>query len=244
LHLVLVNNDPERGDTAERTARDLAERCRREAPNVSVSKEVTSGHPAEILVRRSTQANLIVVGSHGRGSFTRALLGSVSTAVAMHSSCPVVVVRQRAGVTGPIVVGLDTSPFSDAVLQFALEAAAMRGLALIAMQLWQPPFYEDVFGTLLPGPNSTEIQQRLERNLAEQVSGYAEKYPDVVIRTVAKPGHPVTALAQASRTSELVVVGHRGRGGFEGMLLGSVAAGVLQHASSPVPIVRVPSAAT
>lgn len=239
LHLVLVNDDPARSEWADATTRELAERCRAEAPNVAVTGEVASGHPAEVLIQRSTRASVIVVGSRGLGGFTGALLGSVSTAVAMHGSCPVVVVRARAGVTGPVVVGLDTSPESRVVLEFALEAAAVRGLGLLAMQLWQRPEHDDVFATPIPLPSPAEVQQRMQRRLAEQVAGYGDKYPDVQIQKVAQRGHPVSALTRASRNAELVVVGHRGSGGYSGMLLGSVAAGVLHHSHCPVAVVRI-----
>ncbi len=236
---MLVNDDPARSEWADATVRELGARCRAEAPHVAVTEEVTSGHPAEVLIGRSTRASVIVVGSRGLGGFTGALLGSVSTAVAMHSSCPVVVVRARAGVTGPVVVGLDTSPLSRVVLEFALEAAAVRGLDLLAMQLWQQPEHDDVFATPIPLPSPAELQQRMQRRLAEQVAGYSDKYPDVRIQKIAQRGHPVSALTRASHDAELVVVGHRGRGGYSGMLLGSVAAGVLHHAHCPVAVVRV-----
>ncbi|MFI0467741.1 universal stress protein [Saccharopolyspora sp. 5N102] len=55
---------------------------------------------------------------------------------------------------------------------------------------------------------------------------------------MAQRGHPVAELAAAAEDARLLVVGHRGRGGFTGLLLGSVAAGVLHHASCPVAVVR------
>ncbi|MCI2423213.1 universal stress protein [Saccharopolyspora sp. K220] len=237
LHLVLVNDDPARSEWATTTVHELATRCRA-AARISVTEEVASGHPVEVLVRRSTDAGAIVVGSRGLGGFAGALLGSVSTAVAMRSSCPVVVVRESSGVGGPVVVGLDTSPLSHVVLEFALDAAAVRGLDLVVMQLWPHPEHDDVFATPIPLPSPAELQQVMQRRLAEQVAGYGEKYPDVNIKKVAQYGHPVAALADASRSAELIVVGHRGRAGYSGALLGSVAAGVLHHAHCPVAVVR------
>jgi nucleotide-binding universal stress UspA family protein len=54
---------------------------------------VREGNPADVLVQESKDADLLVVGSRGRGGFASLLLGSVSTAVTHHSGCPVVVVR-------------------------------------------------------------------------------------------------------------------------------------------------------
>lgn len=63
---------------------------------VAVERRVVEGHPAHELVGRSSGADLLVVGSRGRGGFAGMLLGSVSGHVCAHSACPVVVVRHEA----------------------------------------------------------------------------------------------------------------------------------------------------
>jgi nucleotide-binding universal stress UspA family protein len=70
-----------------------ADEARGAAPNVTVHAHVREGNPADVLVQESKDADLLVVGSRGRGGFAALLLGSVSTAVTHHASCPVVVVR-------------------------------------------------------------------------------------------------------------------------------------------------------
>lgn len=60
---------------------------------VEVDAQVIEGHPAEVLITLGEEADMIVVGSRGRGGFVGALLGSVTTNVVNHASCPVVVVR-------------------------------------------------------------------------------------------------------------------------------------------------------
>jgi nucleotide-binding universal stress UspA family protein len=62
-------------------------------PGVEVRQVVTEGHAAKVLVRASEHADLLVVGRRGHGTFTGALLGSVSMHCATHASCPVVVVH-------------------------------------------------------------------------------------------------------------------------------------------------------
>ncbi|MDE3202960.1 MAG: universal stress protein [Acidobacteriota bacterium] len=66
-------------------------------PDVEVTTEVAEGHPAPVLLDRSDQADLLVVGSRGHGAFTGMLIGSVSEHVVTHAHCPVVVVRPAAG---------------------------------------------------------------------------------------------------------------------------------------------------
>ncbi|MDQ2707105.1 MAG: universal stress protein [Actinomycetota bacterium] len=62
-------------------------------PPVPVLERVVEGHPAEVLVEASREAELLVVGSHGHGAFTGMLLGSVSQHSVQHATCPVVVIR-------------------------------------------------------------------------------------------------------------------------------------------------------
>jgi nucleotide-binding universal stress UspA family protein len=63
---------------------------------VDVEARTLRGHPAAVLIDAAKDADLLVVGSHGRGSFLRALLGSVSHSCVQHATCPVVVVREGA----------------------------------------------------------------------------------------------------------------------------------------------------
>jgi nucleotide-binding universal stress UspA family protein len=84
--------DPE---PLRRTLQEMADAAAKETgetpPEVSV--EVTRGDPAEELVKASRDAELIVVGSHGRGAFAQLLMGSVSSKLTHHAACPVVVIR-------------------------------------------------------------------------------------------------------------------------------------------------------
>ncbi len=82
----------------EQTARTSLDAAVDEAVNtgdfrISIEREVRHGHSAQVLLDASADAELLVVGSRGHGSFYGALLGSVSQRCAVHSECPVVIVR-------------------------------------------------------------------------------------------------------------------------------------------------------
>lgn len=236
LHIVVVDGVPSRLTDAQRTVTDIAAYCRTAAPDATVHEEVDhSGFPTEELVRRSADARLIVVGSRGHGGFAGALLGSVSSGVAMRATCPVVVVRGDATDAGPIVVGVDESPASEAALEYAFEAADARGVELIAVQALPDAHF--VPGPL-PHPDRTEIREQADLHLAEHLAGWRERFPDVPVRRTTTNDHPVVALREAAASAQLLVVGHRGRGGFANLLLGSVARGVLHYAPCPVAVVR------
>jgi nucleotide-binding universal stress UspA family protein len=80
---------------ARKTLENAVEAASASHPGVAVRQQVLRGHPAAVLVDQAKGANLLVVGSHGRGGFAGALLGSVSQRCVQHATCPVVVVRNE-----------------------------------------------------------------------------------------------------------------------------------------------------
>ncbi|KAA5838070.1 universal stress protein [Saccharopolyspora hirsuta] len=236
LHVVLANDDPARAEHAEDAVGRTAAKCRTDHPGLEVTAEVLTGRPVEVLVDRSSAADLLVVGARGLGGFTRALLGGVSLGVASRASCPVVVVRRGAPTdAGPVVVGVDGSPCARSALEFAFSAAAQLGADLVVLQAWHE---ENLLYTPLSPNFRDEVDDTVRRILSRETADLRQAHPDVVVHEVAQRGHPVAALTDAARDARLLVVGHRGGGGFDGLFLGSVAAGVLNHAQCPVAVIR------
>jgi len=228
-------------DECKRVLRGAAEHVASIAPTLPVTTEACRGQAAAALVALSAQADTVVVGSRGHGSMGAALAGSTSLQVAAHASCPVAVVRtlSMASPTLPrVVVGVDGSPVSSDAIGYAFAQAAQREVGLTVVHAWDVEFVEGVIAVA----STSDLWERLgdeERALtAESVAGWAEKYPDVDVRTHVVRGHPVDVLVSESEGAELIVVGSRGRGGFSGLLMGSVSHGVLHRAQSPVVVVR------
>ncbi|GAA2208048.1 hypothetical protein GCM10009850_035060 [Nonomuraea monospora] len=121
-------------------------------------------------------------------------------------------------------------------MQYAVEHARAHGARLHVLHAWQTP----VFSPYLAAWNSVlvDVYQDESRAVAESVTRWHEKNPDVDITHETLSGHPVGILARAGETADLVVVGSRGRGGFASEILGSVGHGVLHHVTCPVAVVR------
>ncbi|WP_367115007.1 universal stress protein [Actinophytocola sp.] len=108
---------------------EAAAAAKETAPDVVVSAELSSGWAAAQLIGRSASAELVVLGSRGLGGFSGLVVGSIAVAVATHGHCPVVVVRgadphAEPRQDGPVVVGVDGSPTSQAAILFAFQAAS------------------------------------------------------------------------------------------------------------------------
>lgn len=236
-----------RGD--DRTPGDVAEalsRARALAPKLEVTAASPTLRPSVALVDASQRAACVVVGARGRGSVTGALLGTTSLDVAGRAASPVVVVRElpEATETPPrVVVGADGSQISAEAIGFAFAEASEREVPLTVVHVRASDFIGTYLTPQRPESDLKTIAEQEQALAAEEIAGWATKYPDVRVHRHVLRGHPVEALVDHSQGSELLVVGSRGLGGIAGMLLGSVSQGVLQHAHCPVAVVR-PTAPT
>jgi nucleotide-binding universal stress UspA family protein len=212
------------------------------APEVQATPHSVTGFAPTTLTAASKLAATVVVGSHGRSAIPSALLGSVSHQVAIHASCPVVVVRENGtqGVSGAghVVVGVDGSEASEPVLGYAFEYASSTGSSLMAVHTW---WWEPLEGVSLGEPwigDWTQIADQEVSLLSESLAGWSDRYPEVPVTSHVVRGDPVIELLEQSRGARLLVVGSRGRGGFMGLLLGSVSRRILKRATCPVAVVR------
>ena len=84
----------------------------------------------------------------------------------------------------------------------------------------------------------TQISGQEEALLSESLAGWREKYPEVNVDQRSVRSDPVVELLEHARNARLLVVGSRGRGGFKGLVLGSVSQRVLKRATCPVAVVH------
>jgi nucleotide-binding universal stress UspA family protein len=215
-----------------RAARIAEDTC----PGIETATQVEIGAPIEVLGSEARRAQLLVLGDRGLGGVAGLVLGSVAVALAARGACPVVIVRgETRNTDGPVVVGIDGSPVSEAALGFAFDAAAVRGAELVALHAWSPTAVDKALERVLDWDAVADEEDAV---LAERLSGWGQKYPQVTVRRSVVRDGAARALVDASRGAQLVVVGSRGRGNAAGLLLGSVSHGVLHAAHCPVAIVR------
>ncbi|WP_421845446.1 universal stress protein [Mycobacterium sp.] len=208
-----------------------------ESETPTVCTEVVFSNVVPTLIAASQEASMIVVGSQGMGALGRLLLGSISTALLHHAHCPVAIVHSDNGAgpdsSAPVLVGIDGSPTSEEATALAFDEASRRGVDLLALHSWS-----DLGMFPVVTRDWSERQNREEEVLAERLAGWQEQYPDVRVHRSLVCAKPARWLLEQSEGAQLVVIGSHGRGGFSGMLLGSVSSAVAHSAKVPVIVVR------
>ncbi|NMH99315.1 universal stress protein [Pseudonocardia acidicola] len=143
--------------------------------------------------------------------------------------------------SGTIVVGVDGSAESRAALRHALEDAARRTARVRVVSVFQPPEYWAIAYGMAAPPTPEEVAADVETSTEEMVAAVVAEHPGLArvpvdIRALA--GAPAKTLIDQAQGAQLLVLGHRGRGGFTSALLGSVGMQCVLHAACPVTIVR------
>ena len=208
--------------------RHLVGRTRIPPVGYPVSVRHSYGDAATALVAGCKAADLLVVGSRGRGPVGGLVLGSVSRACLAHAPCPVVVVRPQpelASSRGRVVVGVDGSSHSRQALRIAADEARLRGAVLAVVHA----VYWDNSGEELLNPANKQLVEWGRKLVAAELAATG-----VTGRPVVVHGHASEVLVRRSAHADLLVVGARGRNPVTSLLLGSTSENCARHAHCPV----------
>lgn len=202
-------------------------------------------YAADAIVRYSdeVEADLIVLGTHGRRGYQRLTMGSVAEAVVRHASCPVLAVPNEAartapGPSRPVLVAVDFSSHSRAALPLGERFAALFGAPVEAIHVAEdlglvPEFYTDA--GMVAAHNLPELAEKAEahlRRLVEEEGGSARPH----VR-FGRPHVEIVARAEEARAGLIVMATH-GLTGVKHALLGSVTERTLRRARCPVLSIR------
>jgi nucleotide-binding universal stress UspA family protein len=216
-------------EMARKSGEETLARAVRYATSVlgDVRPLLAEGPPAQVLCERSGTAGMTVVGSRGNAGLAGVAPGSVSWQVAAHAQGPVVVIcgpwRPVGQSSGPVVVGADGSPASQAAVVFAFEEAALRDVPLVAVC------------ALTGAPGRLGESRQVEEDFEDLMGREAKEHPEVSVTQRVLAGTPRSALLAAAAEAQLLVLGSRGPGG---MRLGSVVRAALRHSPCPVAVVH------
>lgn len=216
----------------------VAEEATQHGGPAEVHTEILPSAAVPTLVDLSKDAEMVVMGCRGSGRWPGRLMGSVSSGLLHYAHCPVAIIHDEDPLMphptqAPVLVGIDGSSASELATAIAFDEASRRNVGLIAVHAWS-----DADVSEWPGIDWPATQSMAEEVLAERLAGWQEQYPDVQVSRAVVRDQPARQLVQRSEEAQLVVVGSRGRGGFAGMLVGSVGETVAQMARMPVIVAR------
>ena len=190
---------------------------------------------------RDLDADLIVMGTHGRRGLSHVLLGSVAERVVRSAPVPVLTVRQDSvdlESVRRILVPHDFSSHSEGAIRVAGAWADALGSSITLFHAVEPVVYPDFYAVdVLPGELSERLQRR-SRDALEEAASTLLAGRTCEVRVVAGRAGEAIVETAVPTDFDLVILGTRGLSGLEHLLLGSVAEGVIRRASVPVLSVR------
>lgn len=226
---------------SESRLNDIVRRLRQ--PGVPVTHRLQAGIPDAIIgdAAEETQADLIVLGTHGRTGLKHILLGSTAERVLTMAPCPVLTIRLPEKAEGEeakrpiqlkhVAIPIDFSDCSMDALEYGARIAKDRGASVTLLHILEPLSYGI---DLTFGHAAEQNRQRVAAQLKQAADEIQSQ--GVSVRAVIRGGVPADSILDYTRTSDcdLVAMGTHGRRGIAHVVKGSVAEAVLRRSPCPV----------
>jgi len=205
--------------------------------------EVIPGNTVEMLAARAADARMLVLGSYGTGAWSGMLAGSAALRLIERVRCPVVVVRGSAPQippprSGPIVVGVDGTPFGQAALEFAADLADSLGTRLVAVHTWTDVLVDRDGGLHRIPDGEVALSEQAAARLHAALAPITAEHPRLRVERSIVADTPLRALMNAAEDARLVVVGHRSARPDSGVALGSTSQALVEFAPCPVAVLK------
>lgn len=208
--------------------------------DLEVRTVLRHGMVPRILLRASLRAPMLVVGRQGLGRFAELVMGSTSLACAAHARVPLTIVPESweppIRARRCVLLGVDGSDRGEAAVEYAFALASERGARIVAVHALALPLSYPSDRPV--GSDAAVFDEAATRVFRGSLDPWRAKFPDVEVTTAVEYGHPALALAEYAAGADLAVIGGRGHGRVTGMLLGSVARGILRRMPIPVTVIR------
>ncbi|WP_369232071.1 universal stress protein [Streptomyces sp. R21] len=239
---------------ARRVLRQAEDRVRLACPGLRLDDEQVEGPAPAALLDVAEHADLLVLGSRGLSGFTGFMVGSVALDVVAKAIRPVVLVRAeeepedehlpaddgnpstRTGYRD-VVLGIDLSDPRDEVIEFAFEAARLRGARLHVVHIWHSPSPVSLGPGDIGLVGDRQRQEEWQGFLAAVLQPWQDKYPSAEVVESVSQGRASTALVRAATGASLLVVGHRTTDRPVGPRTGPVTHAAIHHVGCPVAVV-------
>lgn len=217
------------------------DRARDMVDGAPVVTELRVGPVVPTLIEMAKDSRMIVLERRNLSSMMRVVTRSVSSGVAAHAHVPVVSVpaswssdRTR-GNFPTVTVGLDVLGTAEPVLRAAAAEARSRGAVLHVLHTWAfASAYDD---DTLTRTESEEWAARVTTEIQTAIDALRHDFAGLSVQIVARHAHPADALVEASRETDLLVIGRHDPLVPIGSHLGPIARAVLREAESPVMLV-------
>ncbi|ANZ14560.1 universal stress protein [Streptomyces noursei] len=247
---VLLAPEPEPGTAPEddqnywphRIVGDARDAVRDHHPDLPVDEALVAKDPLAALEEAADQSSLLVLGSRDLGALARYTMGEIGLQVVAHTRTPTVLVRARPGASepapdAPVTAGLSLHEPCEALLAFAFESAARRGVPLRVVHGRRLPSYAYNRGGGVEPVAAQQAATDARQELLAALRPWQEKFPEVAVDGRVEVESPTRAVLRDAADAALLVVGRRHKLRFPAPRIGHVVQAAVHHAPCPVAIV-------